>query len=159
MWRYRESCPRDGQTFHNYVGYVKKAFCYLDQTKSWETKDVGNVFAALKLLGKGLFRAPNCICVDIVPQLREQEAGVGAFLQMAFVSFLLAMRVPSEALRPVDPFVMMKSKASRRWETNPSSPSAVPRRTFGWPSACVLARIYLRAALCRAPAPGPCPNH
>ena len=69
-WR---SIFREGQTFPNYDGYVKKACYFPKHPTSWETQDAANVIAALKLLSKGRFCYPNFVRSNANDQLRERE--------------------------------------------------------------------------------------
>ena len=75
-----------------------KIFLRATQFASWEAKAVANVAASPKLLAKGRFRFPNFTRRNITDQLREKESRGGAFSQMAFISFLFALRAPSDAL-------------------------------------------------------------
>ena len=85
-------------TFSNYVGYLRKACHFLEQPLSWDTPAVRNTVAALKLEGAGRFRFPNFIRSEFVAKIVAKETRDGPFAQLSFISFLYALRVPSEAL-------------------------------------------------------------
>ena len=87
-----------GPTFSNYVGYVRKACHYLEHPLSWDTPAVRNIVAALKLLGSGKFRFPNFIRSELVAQVIKKESRDAPFAQLSYISFLYALRLPSEAL-------------------------------------------------------------
>ena len=89
---------KPGPTFSNYVGYVRKACYFLEQPLSWDTAAVKNIVAAIKLLGTGKFRFPNFIRSEFVAKILAKESRDGSFAQLAYISFLYALRVPSEAL-------------------------------------------------------------
>ena len=94
----RSSIFKGGACFSNYVGYVRKACHYLDHPLSWDTAAVKNAVAALKLQGSGNFRFPNFIRSEFVARIAAKETRDGPFAQLSFISFLYALRVPSEAL-------------------------------------------------------------
>ena len=52
----------------------------------------------MKLAAKGQFRFPNFITSDVVLRIIKHETPSGEFGQLAFIAFLFALRVPSEAL-------------------------------------------------------------
>ena len=86
-----------GATFNNYVNYLKKACFYLDQPIDWATPAVSNIIKGLRLAGKAKLRFPNFIDSSLVVAIMKHE-GKSEFAQLAFLSFLFALRVPSEAL-------------------------------------------------------------
>ena len=89
---------KPGPAFPNYVGYVRKACHFLEQPLSWDTREVATVAAALNLAGKGKFRTPNFIRIEFIAMITAHETRGGDFTQLAFISFLYALRVPSGAL-------------------------------------------------------------
>ena len=88
-----------GSTYSNYVGYIRKACHFLEQPLSWDTPAIANTVAALKLRAKGRFRFPNFIRSQLIAQILQFETRGAPFAQLAFLSFLFALRVPSETLK------------------------------------------------------------
>ena len=88
-----------GATFSNYVGYIRKAFYFLEAPLLWGAAALGNVIAALKLQGAGKYRFPNFTRGDFVVKILAFESRDSIFAQLCYASFLFALRVPSEALR------------------------------------------------------------
>ena len=60
---------KDGATFSNNVGYVRKACQYLELPFPWDSAAVKNVVSALKLTAEGEFRFPNFIMGDTVARI------------------------------------------------------------------------------------------
>ena len=94
----RSAIFRPRQTYFNYVGYVRKSCHYLELPLTWETPEVKNCIAALKLQGGGEFRFPNSIRSEIISKIIARDARDGIFAHLPRLSFLFAMRVPSEDL-------------------------------------------------------------
>ena len=93
------SISKPGRAYSSYVGYVRRACRYLEIPLSWDTPAVANCVAGLKLQGKGKFRAPNFIRVDSIAKIIALGTRDGVFAQLSFMSFLYALRAPSEALK------------------------------------------------------------
>ena len=89
---------RPGQTYSNYVGYVRKACHYLELPLSRGTPSVKNCVAALKLQAKGKFRFPKFITSEIIAKIIAHGTRDGVIAQLSYLSFQLALRVSSEAL-------------------------------------------------------------
>ena len=87
-----------GGPFRNYVNYLKKACFFLDQPVRWITPAVTNLVKGLKLAGKAKLRFPNFIDSSLTVKIINRESRKSEFAQLAYVSFLFALRVPSEAL-------------------------------------------------------------
>ena len=64
---------KPGQTFSNYVGYVRKARHYLEHPLSWGTPAVKNAAAWLKLVGPGKFSFPNFIRSEFIAKIVAKE--------------------------------------------------------------------------------------
>ena len=125
----------------NYVGYVKRSCYYLVNRISWETKDVTNIAASLNLLDKCRIRLPNFTRINIAEQLREEESRDGVFPHLAFVSFLFALRVPSETMPLRRAFLSDELVDPPMTDRARSAHYLVPRRMFGWCCAGDPARI------------------
>ena len=95
---HRSSLFRPSPTFPNYVGYLEKACLFLGQSVAWDTPAVRNVAMALKLSGKSNIRFPNFLQSAIVIGILRHEGPDGEFGLLAYLSYLCALRVPSEAL-------------------------------------------------------------
>ena len=52
----------------------------------------------MKLIGSGKFTFPNFIRSEVIAKILTKETRDGTFAQLCFISFLYALRVPSEAL-------------------------------------------------------------
>ena len=59
---------------------------------------VKNIIAALKLQGKGEYRFPNFTQSDLVVKISKHDSRDIPFAQISYISYLYALRVPSEAL-------------------------------------------------------------
>ena len=72
----------------------------LPRTAAFAGRPIGkkNVVAALKPVGSGKFRFPNFIRIEFIAKIVAKETRGGPFAQLSFISFLYALRVPSEAL-------------------------------------------------------------
>ena len=90
---------RPGSTYSNYVGYIRKACHFLEQPLSWDAPAIANTVEALELRAKGRFRFPNFIRSQMISQIPQLETRDGPFAQLAFLSFIFALRVPSETLK------------------------------------------------------------
>ena len=80
------------------MGYVRKDCFYIEIPLNWDTQAVNNCVAGLKLAGKGEFRFPNFVRIEFISRIVNRETRDGEFAQISFLSFLYALRVPSEAL-------------------------------------------------------------
>ena len=87
-----------GATFSNYVGYVRKACHFLQHPLTWDTAALANIIAALKLQDRGKYVFPNFIRSDLVHRIISHDSRDSPFAQLAYLSFLYALRVPSEAI-------------------------------------------------------------
>ena len=87
-----------GATFSNYVGYVRKTRFFLQEALSWDTDAVTNMVAALKLRGIEKYRCSGFIRSDVVLRIIAHDSSDIPFAQLAYISFLYALSVPSEAL-------------------------------------------------------------
>lgn len=88
-----------GASFSNYVGYIRKACYFLEEPLFWGTAAVKNMIASLKLRGKGKYRFPNFIRIDLVARILVRESRDSPFAHLSYISFPFALRVPSEALK------------------------------------------------------------
>ena len=73
---------KHGQTFPNYVGYVRKFCYYLELTITCDTPAVKNCIVGPKLAGEGEFRFPNCIRRDFIANITDYETRGGDFAQL-----------------------------------------------------------------------------
>ena len=89
---------RVGACYSNYIGYVKKVCFFLNEPVDWDTAAVRNVAKALKLSGKSNFRFPNFLRSPEVISILRHEGPRAEFGLLAYVAYLCALRVPSEAL-------------------------------------------------------------
>ena len=89
---------RVGACYSNYIGYVKKVCFFLNEPVDWDTAAVRNVVKALKLSGKSNFRFPNFLRSPEVISILRHEGANSEFGLLAYVAYLFALRVPSEAL-------------------------------------------------------------
>ena len=95
-----------GATSSNYVGYVRKTCFFFQEPPKWGADAVKNMIAALKLQWKGKYRPPppppppppNFIKSDVALRIPIRDSRDIPFAQMAYISFLYALRAPSEAL-------------------------------------------------------------
>ena len=87
-----------GATFSNYVGYIRKACPPPHEPLSWDPDAVANTVVVLKPQGAGKYRFPNFIRVDFIVRILIRDSMDSPFAQLAYISFLYAPRVPSEAL-------------------------------------------------------------
>ena len=85
-------------TFSNYVGYIRKAGFFSQEPLLYDTAAVKSIIAAPKLEGKGKYRFPNFIQTDTVGEILKHGPRDSPFAKLAYISFLYAIRVPSEAL-------------------------------------------------------------
>ena len=95
----RASVFNETGCFSNYVGYMRKVCFFLEESLSWDTDALKNTVAALKLRGAGMYRFPNFIRSDLVIEILIHDSLDSSFAQLCYISFLLALRVPSEALK------------------------------------------------------------
>ena len=56
------------------------------------------MIAALKLDANGKFVSPDFIRSSVIARITQRETRDGPFAQLAYISFLFALRAPSEAL-------------------------------------------------------------
>ena len=70
---------------------------FISQPTSWWTPAITSLCKGTKLASKGEVRFPNFITGDIVIRIMHREKHSGEFGQLAFIAFLCALRVPSEA--------------------------------------------------------------
>ena len=93
----RSSIFNPADTFSNYVGFGRETCFFSQEPLRWGTSDVKNAIASLKMKGKGKYRSPNFIGIDIAIRIRIRDSRGSPFAQMAYISFLYALRVPSDA--------------------------------------------------------------
>ena len=94
----RSSVSRAGLRYSNYVGYVKKVCFFRNESVAWDTPAVRNVVKALKISGKSNFRFPNFLRIPQAISILHHEGPKAEFGLLAYVAYLFALRVPSEAL-------------------------------------------------------------
>ena len=87
-----------GATFGNYVNYLKKACFFPNYPIDWATPALTNVSKGLKLEGKRKFRFPNFIDSSLLVKILQFENNSSDFAIARYLSFLFALRVPSETL-------------------------------------------------------------
>ena len=90
----RSTVFNPGATFPNYVGYIRKAFFFPPEPKTWDTAAVSNIADALKLLGKGRYRFPNSNKSVLIFRILLRDARDSPLAQLDYISFLYALRAP-----------------------------------------------------------------
>ena len=78
--------------------YVRKAFHYLGLPLNWDTPAVENAVAPVMLVGSGGFCFPNFPRSDFTARVQPKETRDCPFAHIPFVSFLYALRAPSDDL-------------------------------------------------------------
>ena len=78
---------KSGAAFSNYVGYIRKICYFLEESLAWDTAAVKNVIAAQKLLGKGAYRFPNFLRIDMVMKILTRESRDVSFAQLFTLPF------------------------------------------------------------------------
>ena len=95
----RSSVSQAGLAFSNYASYVKKVRFFLNEAVAWDTPSVRNVAKALNLSGKSNSRFPNPPRGPQAISILHHEGAKAKFGLLAYVAYLFALRVPSEALQ------------------------------------------------------------
>ena len=78
------------------MGYIRKACHFAEKPLLWGTKAATNVVDALKLQGSGRYRPPNFARIELTVKIIARESRDSDFSHLSFISFLYALRVPSE---------------------------------------------------------------
>ena len=139
-----------GATFSNYVGYIRKVCFFLGESLAWDAAAVSNVIEALKLQGAGKYRSPNFIRSDFALRVLVRDSRGTILAQICYISFLFALRVPSEALQirraymddDLTSFDPVKDRALIALRGPPSCPKLVLRlaRRKNLAHGCILPR-------------------
>ena len=77
---------------------MQKDGYFPDQPAGWVTPALANVVNGLTLEGKAKHRFPNFIDSSVAVSIIKHESTNSEFAQLEYLSFLLALRVPSGAL-------------------------------------------------------------
>ena len=138
-----------GGTYKNYLNYLGKACFYLNSPTTWMTPAVRNISKGLSLLAKSRFRFPNFIDISLLTKIITAETEHSEFAQLSYISFLYALRVPSETLTlvrafkhdPLDCFSPMKDQALIALRGNKGDERLTLRfsRRKNLPQGCILA--------------------
>lgn len=86
-------------TYGNYVSYLQKCCFLLKFTTSWFTPCVRHVAKGLKKRQNRSFRSHNFIRSSLLAKIVERKSTKSEFAQSASLSFLFAIRVPSDTLQ------------------------------------------------------------
>ena len=133
------------------MGYVRKVCFFLEEPLSWDAAALRNAVAASKLLGAGAYSFPNFIRSEFAIRILARDSRDSSFAQLCYISFLFALRVPSEAL--------LLRRAFRRGDLTHFPPMkddsliALRRKPSNTKLAIRLDRrkIFLRAVSCQDP--------
>ena len=85
-------------TFQQYVNSLRKVCYILRYPLDWSTKAVCHAAFGLRLAGQNRIRFPNFIRSELIWKMVTQLGPENEFARLAYISFLFAFRVPSEAL-------------------------------------------------------------
>ena len=139
-----------GGTFYNYLNHLRNASFFLHQPTDWWTPAIKSLCKGMNAKAKGKFRFPNFITSDKVLKIIKRETPSGEFGQLAFIAFLFALRVPSEALilrrafanDELEGFRPMKDSALIGLRGPSSNPSLVLRLATrkNLPLGCIMKR-------------------
>ena len=86
-------------TFGNYIPYMQKCCFFLNMSTDWFTPKVRHVAMGLKKSQNRSFRFSNFIRRSLLIQLLRRATVQSEFAKASFLSFLFALRVPSENLQ------------------------------------------------------------
>ena len=89
---------KDGATFQQYVNSLRKACYVLRRPLDWSTRAVVHTCYGMRLAGDNKIRFPNFIRSTLVWKIIKSEGPKSEMAILAYVAFLFAFRVPSEAL-------------------------------------------------------------
>ena len=92
------SCFRPGRTFRNYLGHLKKACLLAECAFEWYSTAVREIARGLKFAKQVSFKFPNFIYTQDLFKIINSLGWEDEFAQLAFISFLFSLRIPSEAL-------------------------------------------------------------
>ena len=94
----RSSLFKHGATYGSYINFLRKAFFYLGDPTDWLTPAVTNIVKSSRLAGKTNFRFPNPPSISSALKIIRRESHRGEFGHLAYLDYLFALRIPSEAL-------------------------------------------------------------
>ena len=110
---------KPGRTYKNYLAHLKKACFLMELDTRWDTPAVRTIAAGLENAQDRSFAFPNFFFSKDLLKLLDHEGIDSAFFQLAYLSYLFSLRVPSETLRiqraffddPLTEFVPQPDKA------------------------------------------------
>ena len=88
----------EGQTYQSYLNCLRKACFVLRYPIDWYSPAVVYAARCLRAAGKRKIRFPNFIRSELVLRIIKHEGDDSEFARLAYLAFLFAFRVPSEAL-------------------------------------------------------------
>ena len=88
----------DNATYRNYIGRVRIACFFYRLDTSWISPAVRRIARGLAKCQNKSFRFPNFIRSSLLLRIVEFEGFASEFAQVAYLSFLVSLRVPSETL-------------------------------------------------------------
>ena len=140
-----------GGTYRNYINYIWKAFCLIDQPVRWYTNAAVFIAKGLKLAGKAKYSFPNFIEISSVVKIINFESRKSVLAQIFYLAFLFALRVPSGPLIIRRSYKGMSWTSSHLWWGRRLS-ALGPRPARGiLRYASSVGRTFRMGALCRAP--------
>ena len=94
----------DTVPFANYISHMQNVCCFIGSPVTWLTPAVRDVARGLKKCQDDSFRFPNFIRSSLLLRIIQQETAAIEFPQSCWMSFLLALRTPSENLKLTRPY-------------------------------------------------------
>ena len=94
----RSSIFRPASTFSNYVVYLRKACFSPERSIARGAPAVTNIVYASQLGAKGKYVSPNFITSSAIAQIIKRETRDGPVAQLAYLSYLFALRARSGSL-------------------------------------------------------------
>ena len=88
----------DTATYRNYIGHLRSACFFYRLEVSWLTPAVRHIARGLAKCQNKSFRFPNFIRSALVARIIDFDGFDSQFAQVAYLSFLFSLRVPSETL-------------------------------------------------------------
>ena len=95
----RSSVFKNTATYGNYVSYLQKCCFFLKYPTSWFSDVIKHIAKGLKKCQDRSFRFHNFIRSSLLARVIQHESVKSEFAHAAFLSFLFALRVPSETLQ------------------------------------------------------------
>ena len=92
------SCLRPGRTYRNYLGHLKKASLLAECSLERYSTDVKEIARGLRHAKKTAFQFPNFLYTQDLFAIINFLGWHEEFAQLAFLSFLFSLMIPSEAL-------------------------------------------------------------